>query len=97
MLSFVSNSFALGGIATQVSRVCGHVVVISPPKGYWIYVLGSGMSCPIWHKAKAVVNPCLAGLGLAGCGSTFSWMFQEPLGEQALCCGRGNRNGENVQ
>lgn len=42
MLSFVCNYFALGGIASQVSHVCGRVVANSPPKGCWIYVLGSG-------------------------------------------------------
>lgn len=70
MLPFVSNYFALGGIAAQVSRVCGGVVANSPPQGCWIDVLGSGVVMLSMTRGKGSGKLPVAGLGLGGCSST---------------------------
>lgn len=63
MLSFVSNFFALGGIAAQVSRLCGHVVANSPPKGCWIYGLGSGVVMLNMTQGRGSGEPLLGWAG----------------------------------
>lgn len=97
MLSFVSNCFALGGIAAQVSRVCGHVVADSPPKGCWIYGLGSGVVVLNMTQGKGSGEPpARLGRVWADAAAPKAERFRSLLGEQPQRCGRGNRNGENV-
>lgn len=98
MLSFVSNCFALGGIAAQVSRVCGHVVADSPPKGCWIYGLGSGVVVLNMTRGKGSGEPpAWLGRVWVDAAAPKAERFRSLLGEQPQRCGRGNRNGENVR
>lgn len=74
--------------------MCGRVVANSPPKGCWIYVLGSGVVMLNMTRGKGSGEYLP---GWAGSGRMKAEHFRSLLGEQPQRCGRGNRNGENVQ